>query len=84
LNRYLIVPTRPATYENDLAKEIGGSQIGRVRSLRRALQKLCDAEIVQIVGLHQPHKYRKHSHFVAFSEGVRQYEEKTGKKFDED
>ena len=29
------------SYEFDIAKVVGGSNVGRVRSLRRALQRLC-------------------------------------------
>ena len=52
------------TFNGDLAKVIGGSNVGGVRSLRRALGKLCDLGVIQIVG-RRPHHYRLHPFFAA-------------------
>jgi hypothetical protein len=51
------------SYESDMAKALGGTNVGRVRSLRRALRKLCDVGIIQITG-RRPAHYRLHPQFV--------------------
>jgi hypothetical protein len=50
------------SFENDMAKAIVGSNVGGVRSLRRALGKLCDLGVIQIAG-RRPHHYRLHPFF---------------------
>jgi hypothetical protein len=48
------------SYESDMAKTIGGSNVGAVRSLRRALKRLCDDGSIMIVGKGgrgDPHRY---------------------------
>jgi len=55
----------PGSFEYDAAKEIGGSQVGRVRSLRRALGRLCDLGIIQIFD-RRPHRYRLHPFFTRY------------------
>ena len=60
----------PGSFEYDAAKEIGGSQVGRVRSLRRALGRLCDLGIIQILD-RRPHRYRLHPFFTRYDIGLR-------------
>ncbi len=38
------------SFESDMAKALGGSRVGRVRSLRRALRALCDTGEITMVG----------------------------------
>ncbi len=38
------------SFESDMAKALGGSRVGRVRSLRRALRRLCDTGDVMMLG----------------------------------
>lgn len=64
---------RAGTFNGDLAKELGGSNVGGVRSLRRALGKLCDLGVIQIVG-RRPHRYRLDPLFVR--EGAEHNEER--------
>jgi hypothetical protein len=45
-----------------MAKAIGGSNLGRVRSLRRALGKLVALGVIQIIG-RRPYQYRLHPFF---------------------
>jgi hypothetical protein len=52
------------TYEGDMAGAIGVFKVGGVRSLRRALGKLCDLGVIQIAG-RRPHHYRLSPHFAA-------------------
>jgi hypothetical protein len=51
------------TFQGDMAKAIGGSNVGGIRSLRRALSKLCDFGVIQIAG-RRPHHYRLHPFFA--------------------
>jgi len=51
------------TFNADLAKAIGGSNVGGIRSLRRALGKLCDLGVIQIVS-RRPHRYCLHPFFA--------------------
>ena len=55
----------PGSFEYDVAKEISGSQVGRVRSLRRALGRLCDLGIIQILD-RRPNRYRLHPFFTRY------------------
>ena len=48
------------SYESDMAKIIGGSNVGSIRSLRRALKRLCDDGSIMIIGKggrSDPHRY---------------------------
>jgi hypothetical protein len=48
------------SFESDMAKALGGSRVGRVRSLRRALRRLCDTGDVLVLGegsRSDPHRY---------------------------
>jgi|SRR6516225_5821918 hypothetical protein len=45
------------SFEGDMAKVLGSSNVSPTRSLRRALGKLCDAGVIQIMG-RRPHRYR--------------------------
>jgi hypothetical protein len=48
------------SYESDMAKIVGGSRVGAIRSLRRALQRLCDDGSIMIIGKGgrgDPHRY---------------------------
>ncbi len=48
------------SFESDMAKVLGGSRVGRVRSLRRALRRLCDSGEVTMAGegsRREPHRY---------------------------
>ncbi len=48
------------SFESDMAKALGGSKVGRVRSLRRALRRLCDTGDVMMFGegsRRDPHRY---------------------------
>ena len=48
------------SFESDMAKIIGGSKVGRIRSLRRALRRLCDTGDVMMLGeggRRDPHRY---------------------------
>ena len=59
------------SFENDMAKTIGGSNVSGVRSLRRALGKLCDLGVIRIIG-RRPHRYRLHPFFGGLEYDVRQ------------
>src|SRR5262245_48385227 len=51
------------SFESDMAKIVGGSRVGRIRSLRRALTRLCDEGWVKRVGTgHRgdPYRYCRH------------------------
>jgi hypothetical protein len=52
------------TFEGDMTKTIGGSNVGKVRSLRRALRKLCDDGVIQMMIGRRLHHYRLHPLFV--------------------
>ena len=48
------------SYEADVAKIVGGSNVGAIRSLRRALKRLCDDGSIMIIGKggrSDPHRY---------------------------
>jgi hypothetical protein len=48
------------SYESDMAKTIGGSNVGAIRSLRRALRRLCDDSSIMMIGeggRSDPHRY---------------------------
>jgi hypothetical protein len=48
------------SFEADMTKVLGASNVARVRSLRRALRKLCDGNVLLAVGQggrHDPHRY---------------------------
>jgi hypothetical protein len=51
------------TYEGDLAAAIGGSNVGGIRSLRRALGRLVDQGVIQGMG-RRPLHYRLAPVFV--------------------
>jgi hypothetical protein len=38
------------SYERDIAKICGGSNVGQIRSMRRALRRLCDDSSIMIIG----------------------------------
>ena len=38
----LAIACPPGSFASDLAKILGGSRVGQIRSLRRALRRLCD------------------------------------------
>jgi hypothetical protein len=46
----LAVAYPEGSHEFDIAKVVGGSNIGRVRSLRRALQRLCQDGTIVVTG----------------------------------
>ena len=59
-NQILAIAYPPGSYESDLAKICGGSNVGKVRSLRRALKRLCDDGTIMEVGMGgrgDPHRY---------------------------
>jgi hypothetical protein len=43
----------------------GGSNVGGVRSLRRALFRLCEQDVIQVLGIKRPHSYRLHPDYVS-------------------
>jgi hypothetical protein len=45
----------PGSFEFDMAEALGGSNVAGVRSLRRALAKLCDLDIIQTLGHRRLH-----------------------------
>jgi hypothetical protein len=48
------------SFEADMARALGGSNVARVRSLRRALRKLCNDGVLLAIGeggRHEPHRY---------------------------
>jgi hypothetical protein len=48
------------SFEADMTKALGGSNVARVRSLRRALRNLCDSSVLLAVGAggrRDPHRY---------------------------
>jgi hypothetical protein len=51
------------SFEGDMARVLGSSNVSPTRSLRRALGKLCDLGVIQIVS-RRPHYYRLHPFFV--------------------
>jgi len=56
------------SYEADMAKVLGGSNVARVRSLCRALRNLCDSSVLLAVGnggRRDPHRYCLDPLFVA-------------------
>ena len=56
------------SYESDMAKIIGGANVGRIRSLRRALQRLCDDGSIKRVGTGSrgdPYHYCQHHMVMA-------------------
>src|SRR5215831_3805206 len=55
------------SFEGDMAQVLGSSNVSPARSLRRALSKLCDLRIIQVLG-RRPHRYRLDPLFV--SQGV--------------
>jgi hypothetical protein len=66
------------SYESDMAKTIGGSNVGSVRSLRRALKRLCDDGSIMIIGKggrSDPHRYWVDPIMLALSGDKEWYEE---------
>jgi hypothetical protein len=56
--------------EGDMAKALGNANVGRVRSLRRALRRLCDDGIIMLIGeggRGDPRRYWKNPMLVAMS-----------------
>src|SRR5262245_30563645 len=48
------------SFESDMAKIVGGSKVGGVRLLRRALRRLCDDGSIMMIGeggRGDPHRY---------------------------
>jgi hypothetical protein len=50
-------------FEGDMAKEVGGANVSRVRSLRRTLLRLCELGVIQMLGIKRPHSYRLHPNY---------------------
>jgi hypothetical protein len=74
------------SYEIDIAKICGGSNVGRVRSLRRALKRLCDERSIMIIGKGgrgDPHRYWLNPMMLALFGDKSQYDE-VRKKIDAD
>jgi hypothetical protein len=46
------------TFDGDMARTLGASQVAGPRSMRRALFRLCDNGILQKLGIKTPHSYR--------------------------
>jgi hypothetical protein len=66
------------SYESDMAKIIGGSRVGAIRSLRRALRRLCDDGSIMIIGeggRRDPHRYWLDPMMLALSGDKTWYEE---------
>ena len=66
------------TYESDMAKIIGGSRVGAIRSLRRALRRLCDDGSIMIIGnggRSDPHRYWLDPMMLALSGQKEWYDE---------
>jgi hypothetical protein len=64
------------SFEADMAKVLGGSNVARVRSLRRALRKLCNEGVLLIIGeggRHEPHRYCLDPIFVAITGNKEDY-----------
>jgi hypothetical protein len=66
------------SYESDVAKIIGESNVGSVRSLRRALKRLCDDGSIMMIGKGgrgDPHRYWVDPMMLALSGDKEWYEE---------
>jgi hypothetical protein len=68
----------PDSLENDLAKTLGGANVGAVRSLRRALKRLCDDGTIMPIGAggrSDPHRYWLNPMMVAAFGDKEEYRE---------
>src|SRR6516165_5696255 len=51
------------TFDGDMARALGTSSVSATRSLRRALFKLCQLDVLQKLDIKAPHSYRLHPDF---------------------
>ena len=66
------------SFESDMAKIIGGSRVGGIRSLRQALKRLCDEGWIMIIGKGgrgDPHRYWVDPMMLALFGDKERYEE---------